>query len=93
MNHLGRNVGLCPTSKTNSTLLLSSVQKLNLSHNRFTNLVHLPGFSNLQVLNLSHNELRVLPSRVENLARLEHLDLSSCNILGSLEPIANLRSL
>nr|DAD34242.1 TPA_asm: hypothetical protein HUJ06_004882 [Nelumbo nucifera] len=93
MNCLRGNVVFAPTSKTSSVSSLSSVQKLNLSHNKFTNLVHLSGFSNLQVLDLSHNDLRVLPSGMENLAKLKHLDLSSCNISGSVEPIANLRSL
>ncbi|KAK9051642.1 hypothetical protein SSX86_028270 [Deinandra increscens subsp. villosa] len=86
-NKLGGSIGFESGSG------LSSIQILNLSSNRFTNLAHLTNFSNLSFLDLSHNNLKVLPLGLNSLKKLQHLDLSSCNISGDSKPISGLTSL
>nr|DAD43911.1 TPA_asm: hypothetical protein HUJ06_002141 [Nelumbo nucifera] len=86
MNQLKGSISFKPMSRNALGSSLSSIQKLNLSHNRFTK-VHLSGFLSLEVLNLSHNDLRVFPFGLE---KHMSLDLSSCNVSGSAKPITNL---
>ncbi|KAK6932691.1 Leucine-rich repeat [Dillenia turbinata] len=89
-NQFGGSFGTIPSFKNVS---FSNVEVLNLSNNRFTNLVNLSYFSNLETLDLSNNNLGVLPCGFENTKKLKYLDISSCNIAGNLKPISGLQSL
>ncbi|CAH2046267.1 unnamed protein product [Thlaspi arvense] len=88
-NRFGGSIRVIPANGS----VLSSVKKLNLSFNRFTNAVNLTGFVNLTALDLSHNNLGVLPLGLGSLSGLHHLDISRCKINGSVKPISGLNSL
>ncbi|XP_047312293.1 calmodulin-binding receptor kinase CaMRLK [Impatiens glandulifera] len=90
-NRFGGTIGIQPISK--KFPFLSSIQTINISSNRFTNLASFSMFSNLTVIDLSHNDLRQLPSGVSNLTKLQYLDVSNCNISGSPKPISGLQLL
>lgn len=96
VNLAGNRIGgmvryeISPNSSSSS---LSKLHLLNLSGNRFTNSIHLTGFSRLQTLDLSHNNLRSLPYGLDNLTDLKYLDLSGCNISGSASKLSKLKSL
>ncbi|OIW20199.1 hypothetical protein TanjilG_06600 [Lupinus angustifolius] len=79
-NRFRGNIASKPITQNDS---FSSLQSLNLSHNRFTNQFYISGFSNLKSLDLSHNNLVTLPSGFENITNLHLLDLSNCNIKGN----------
>ncbi|XP_047969702.1 calmodulin-binding receptor kinase CaMRLK [Salvia hispanica] len=89
-NRLGGAAGLPKPASLNS----SPLQKIDLSFNRFRNFTYLSNFPNLTSLNLSGNDFRAaLPFWFANLTNLETLDISGCNISGSLRPISGLKSL
>lgn len=88
-NRFGGKIGIEPNGSA------SPVRSLDLSWNRFTNQAHFYGFRNLTTLNLSGNHrLRALPYGLRNLTKLARLDISGCDISGSLGgEISPLRSL
>ncbi|WJX53228.1 hypothetical protein P8452_39248 [Trifolium repens] len=91
--NLSRNKFGGSMNNINTLFSISTIQKLNLSHNRFSNIVQLSSFQNLKILDLSHNNLRTFPLGFQNLTKLQHLDLSSCNLKDSIKPISSLHSL
>ncbi|XP_061356418.1 calmodulin-binding receptor kinase CaMRLK-like [Gastrolobium bilobum] len=91
-NRFGGSI-IIASKPTSENTLFSSIQILNLSHNRFTNSVQLSGFQNLKILDLSHNKLGTILSGFKNLSKLQHLDLSSCNLQGNIKPISSIHSL
>ncbi|XP_047331433.1 calmodulin-binding receptor kinase CaMRLK-like [Impatiens glandulifera] len=91
-NRFGGTIRLQPISK--NFPLLSSIQTLNLSFNRFTNLTSLSVFPNLTLVDLSNNDLKLLlPFGFSGLTKLQHLDVSGCNLSGNIKPISDLQSL
>lgn len=92
-NRFGGSIIIHSSKTENTSFSFSSIQKLNLSHNRFTNSIQLSFIQNLKILDLSHNNLVTLPSGFENLTKLQYLDLSSCNIQSNIKPISSLNSL
>ncbi|KMT04423.1 hypothetical protein BVRB_8g180990 [Beta vulgaris subsp. vulgaris] len=87
-NQFGGSVGISNASH------FSAVQSINLSNNRFTKLVNFSGFSSLSFLDVSNNDLSGLSfGFLHNLTKLEYLDVSRCNLSGTLKPIKNLKNL
>ncbi|CAD5115299.1 DgyrCDS4289 [Dimorphilus gyrociliatus] len=76
-----------------STSLLLSLQKLNLSHNRLTSIDNLHHLSALDELNLSHNQIADLPSDMRaKIGNVTVLNLATTG-LRCLAPLAKLFSL
>ncbi|KAI9121171.1 hypothetical protein K1719_008204 [Acacia pycnantha] len=92
-NKFGGSIELqFPTRKNSS---FSSLQSLNLSHNRFTNLLRLSGFSNLKILDLSSCNIKASVKPISVLSWLNYLDLSNNAFHGSFPsdfpPLENLK--
>ncbi|KAK4347249.1 hypothetical protein RND71_033588 [Anisodus tanguticus] len=77
----------------NVTRSSSTIQRLDLSNNRFTNLGSAFYFPNLTSLDISHNDLKFLPFWFTSLTKLENLTISSCKIYGNPQPLSHIKSL